>query len=117
MPGVVAPAHQMAWLLPPGPEALREHQPHKLCNHSFSGEHLISSHVQVLLLDEPTAGLDPLSRHHVWNLLKEHRAGRVILFSTQFMDEADILAGKQRLSFSAEHPCIWKSFSGPIYLG
>jgi hypothetical protein len=29
----------------------------------------------------------------VWNLLKERRADRVVLFSTQFMDEADILAG------------------------
>lgn len=48
---------------------------------------------QVLLLDEPTAGLDPLSRHRIWNLLKERRPGRVIVFSTQFMDEADILAG------------------------
>lgn len=53
----------------------------------------VFSAVQVLLLDEPTAGLDPLSRHRIWNLLKERRAGRVIVFSTQFMDEADILAG------------------------
>ncbi|ELK37047.1 ATP-binding cassette sub-family A member 9 [Myotis davidii] len=47
---------------------------------------------QILLLDEPTAGSDPLSRHRVWNLLKERKSNRVILFSTQFMDEADILA-------------------------
>ncbi|KAM9597858.1 LOW QUALITY PROTEIN: ATP-binding cassette sub-family A member 9 [Trichechus inunguis] len=40
---------------------------------------------QILLLDEPTAGLDPLSRHQVWNLLKAK-------ISTQFMVEADILA-------------------------
>ncbi|XP_029339879.1 ATP-binding cassette sub-family A member 9 isoform X2 [Mus caroli] len=50
---------------------------------------------QVLLLDEPTAGLDPLSRHRIWNLLKERRPGRVIVFSTQFMDEADILADRK----------------------
>ncbi|XP_010638873.1 ATP-binding cassette sub-family A member 9 isoform X1 [Fukomys damarensis] len=50
---------------------------------------------QVLLLDEPTAGLDPLSRHHIWNLLKERKSDRVILFSTQFMDEADILADRK----------------------
>ncbi|EPY72421.1 hypothetical protein CB1_020217001 [Camelus ferus] len=47
---------------------------------------------QVLLLDEPTAGLDPFSRHRVWNFLKEYKTNHVILFSTQFMDEADILA-------------------------
>ncbi|XP_022375557.1 ATP-binding cassette sub-family A member 9 [Enhydra lutris kenyoni] len=50
---------------------------------------------QVLLLDEPTAGSDPLSRHRVWNLLKERKSNRVILFSTQFMDEADILADRK----------------------
>ncbi|XP_006886316.1 PREDICTED: ATP-binding cassette sub-family A member 9-like [Elephantulus edwardii] len=50
---------------------------------------------QILLLDEPTAGLDPFSRHQVWNLLKERKSGHVILFSTQFMDEADILADRK----------------------
>ncbi|XP_044777781.1 ABC-type organic anion transporter ABCA8-like [Neomonachus schauinslandi] len=50
---------------------------------------------QVFLLDEPTAGLDPFSRHQVCNLLKEWRADHVILFSTQFMDEADILADRK----------------------
>ncbi|KAM5310186.1 ATP-binding cassette sub-family A member 9 [Glossophaga mutica] len=50
---------------------------------------------QILLLDEPTAGSDPLSRHRVWNLLKERKSDRVILFSTQFMDEADILADRK----------------------
>uniref|UniRef100_A0A8C2N629 ATP-binding cassette, sub-family A member 9 n=1 Tax=Cricetulus griseus TaxID=10029 RepID=A0A8C2N629_CRIGR len=50
---------------------------------------------QVLLLDEPTAGLDPFSRHCIWNLLKERKLDRVIVFSTQFMDEADILADRK----------------------
>lgn len=56
------------------------------------------SSLQVLLLDEPTAGMDLSSRYQVWNLLKDGKAGRVTLFSTQFMDEADILAGKHCLS-------------------
>uniref|UniRef100_A0A8D1DDR9 ABC transporter domain-containing protein n=1 Tax=Sus scrofa TaxID=9823 RepID=A0A8D1DDR9_PIG len=50
---------------------------------------------QIFLLDEPTAGLDPFSRHQVWNILKERKTDRVILFSTQFMDEADILADRK----------------------
>ncbi|XP_031207707.1 ATP-binding cassette sub-family A member 9 isoform X2 [Mastomys coucha] len=50
---------------------------------------------QVLLLDEPTAGLDPLSRHRIWNLLKERRPGRVIVLSTQLVDEADLLADRK----------------------
>uniref|UniRef100_A0A8C2GS36 ATP binding cassette subfamily A member 5 n=1 Tax=Cyprinus carpio TaxID=7962 RepID=A0A8C2GS36_CYPCA len=48
---------------------------------------------KILLLDEPTAGMDPVSRHQVWSLLKSRRAGRVTVLSTHYMDEADILAG------------------------
>ncbi|NXE27421.1 ABCAA protein, partial [Ardeotis kori] len=64
---------------------------------------------QVLFLDEPTAGLDPLSRHQVWSLLKERRAGRVILFSTQFMDEADILADRKAFISRGRLKCVGSS--------
>ncbi|XP_071429811.1 ABC-type organic anion transporter ABCA8-like isoform X2 [Pithys albifrons albifrons] len=50
---------------------------------------------QVLLLDEPTAGLDPCSRHHVWSLLRERQAGHVTLFTTQSMEEADAHADRK----------------------
>ncbi|XP_037665432.1 ATP-binding cassette sub-family A member 9 isoform X2 [Choloepus didactylus] len=64
---------------------------------------------QVLLLDEPTAGLDPFSRHKVWNLLKERKSDRVILFSTQFMDEADILADRKVFISSGKLKCAGSS--------
>ncbi|KAF5924386.1 hypothetical protein HPG69_018787, partial [Diceros bicornis minor] len=51
----------------------------------------------IFLLDEPTAGLDPFSRHQVWSLLKEQKIDCVILFSIQFMDEVDILAGESEV--------------------
>ncbi|XP_003997154.2 ATP-binding cassette sub-family A member 9 isoform X1 [Felis catus] len=64
---------------------------------------------QVLLLDEPTAGSDPLSRHRVWNLLKERKSDRVILFSTQFMDEADILADRKVFISNGRLKCAGSS--------
>uniref|UniRef100_A0A803W8X9 ATP binding cassette subfamily A member 10 n=1 Tax=Ficedula albicollis TaxID=59894 RepID=A0A803W8X9_FICAL len=64
---------------------------------------------EVLLLDEPTAGLDPLSRHQVWSLLRERRAGRAILFSTQFMDEADILADRKAFISHGRLKCVGSS--------
>uniref|UniRef100_A0A8C9DDQ7 ATP binding cassette subfamily A member 9 n=1 Tax=Prolemur simus TaxID=1328070 RepID=A0A8C9DDQ7_PROSS len=64
---------------------------------------------QVLLLDEPTAGLDPLSRHRVWNLLKEGKSDRVVLFSTQFMDEADILADRKVFISNGRLKCAGSS--------
>jgi ABC-2 type transport system ATP-binding protein len=48
---------------------------------------------QLLLLDEPTTGLDPGSRIEVWDAIREmHRAGTDVLLTTQYLDEADHLA-------------------------
>ncbi len=48
---------------------------------------------QVLLLDEPTAGLDPASRHHLWPLTRNLAAtGTTVLATTQYLEEADQLA-------------------------
>jgi ABC-2 type transport system ATP-binding protein len=45
---------------------------------------------EILLLDEPTTGVDPVSRREFWNILTElHLAGTTILVNTPYMDEAD----------------------------
>ncbi|XP_039085717.1 ATP-binding cassette sub-family A member 6 [Hyaena hyaena] len=64
---------------------------------------------QILLLDEPTAGLDPFSRHRVWSFLKEHKAGRVILLSTNLMDEADLLADRKVIMSNGRLKCAGSS--------
>ncbi|XP_066442093.1 ATP-binding cassette sub-family A member 9-like [Eleutherodactylus coqui] len=64
---------------------------------------------QVLLLDEPTAGLDPCSRHHVWAMLKERKVDRATLLSTQFMDEADILADQKAVISNGRLKCMGSS--------
>uniref|UniRef100_A0A8C3FZ67 ABC transporter domain-containing protein n=1 Tax=Chrysemys picta bellii TaxID=8478 RepID=A0A8C3FZ67_CHRPI len=75
----------------------------------IKGIRAVEVEYEVLLLDEPTAGLDPRSRHYVWTLLKERRAGRVILFSTQFMDEADILADRKAFISHGRIKCVGSS--------
>ncbi len=46
----------------------------------------------LLLLDEPTTGLDPQARHLIWERLKRLlSAGKTILLTTHFMDEAERL--------------------------
>lgn len=45
---------------------------------------------RLLLLDEPTTGVDPVSRREFWDLLHDvHDDGVAILFSTPYMDEAE----------------------------
>jgi ABC-2 type transport system ATP-binding protein len=45
---------------------------------------------QILLLDEPTTGVDPISRREFWEILTDlHLEGVTILVSTPYMDEAD----------------------------
>ncbi|XP_052276886.1 ABC-type organic anion transporter ABCA8B-like isoform X3 [Dreissena polymorpha] len=52
---------------------------------------------KIIFLDEPTAGMDPYSRRHLWSVLKEKKKGRIILLTTHFMDEADILADRKAI--------------------
>jgi len=48
---------------------------------------------QLLFLDEPTIGLDPVSRRQVWSAIKDWKAqGRSILLTTHYMDEAEVLS-------------------------
>ena len=48
---------------------------------------------RVLLLDEPTTGLDPRTRRDVWEFIRELvRDGATVLLTTQYLEEADHLA-------------------------
>ena len=49
---------------------------------------------RIVFLDEPTSGMDPYSRRFTWNVIKQHREGRVIVLTTHFMDEADLLGDR-----------------------
>jgi lipooligosaccharide transport system ATP-binding protein len=55
----------------------------------------LMSDPQVLILDEPTTGLDPEVRRILWDVLIEYRArGLAILLSTHYMDEAERLCDR-----------------------
>lgn len=47
----------------------------------------------LLFLDEPTIGLDPVSRRQVWSIIKDWKnKGRTIVLTTHYMDEAELLS-------------------------
>ncbi|XP_027825964.2 phospholipid-transporting ATPase ABCA7 isoform X8 [Ovis aries] len=49
---------------------------------------------QVVILDEPTAGVDPTSRRGIWELLLKYREGRTLILSTHHLDEAELLGDR-----------------------
>jgi ABC-2 type transport system ATP-binding protein len=51
-------------------------------------------HPDILFLDEPTLGLDPQTRNHMWNYIQEinRREGMTVFFTTHYMEEAERMA-------------------------
>jgi ABC-type multidrug transport system ATPase subunit len=61
---------------------------------------------KVVFLDEPTTGMDPVSRRQVWNIIERAKKGRVIVLTTHSMEEADILSDKIAIMTNGSLSCI-----------
>ncbi|XP_049441657.1 phospholipid-transporting ATPase ABCA1b [Epinephelus fuscoguttatus] len=64
---------------------------------------------KVVILDEPTAGVDPYARRGIWDLLLKYRQGRTIILSTHHMDEADILGDRIAIISHGKLCCVGSS--------
>nr|XP_051692154.1 ATP-binding cassette sub-family A member 17 isoform X2 [Oryctolagus cuniculus]XP_051692155.1 ATP-binding cassette sub-family A member 17 isoform X2 [Oryctolagus cuniculus]XP_051692156.1 ATP-binding cassette sub-family A member 17 isoform X2 [Oryctolagus cuniculus]XP_051692157.1 ATP-binding cassette sub-family A member 17 isoform X2 [Oryctolagus cuniculus]XP_051692158.1 ATP-binding cassette sub-family A member 17 isoform X2 [Oryctolagus cuniculus]XP_051692159.1 ATP-binding cassette sub-famil len=67
---------------------------------------------KVLILDEPTSGMDAISRRAVWDLLQQQKSDRTILLTTHFMDEADLLGDRIAIMAKGELQCC----GSPLFL-
>ena len=63
----------------------------------------------VVLLDEPTSGMDPYSRRFTWNVIRKMREGRTIILTTHFMDEADLLGDRIAIMADGKLRCAGSS--------
>jgi len=62
-----------------------------------------------VLLDEPTSGLDIQARRQLWNMLRQYKKNRIILLTTHYMDEADILGDRIGIMTQGKMTCLGSS--------
>jgi ATP-binding cassette subfamily A (ABC1) protein 3 len=62
-----------------------------------------------VLLDEPTSGLDIQARRQLWNMLRQYKKNRIILLTTHYMDEADILGDRIGIMNQGKMTCLGSS--------
>ncbi|XP_052777802.1 phospholipid-transporting ATPase ABCA1-like [Mya arenaria] len=64
---------------------------------------------KTVILDEPTAGVDPYARRDIWQLLLKLKKGRTIILSTHQMDEADVLGDRIAIISQGQLCCVGSS--------
>ncbi|CAF3675437.1 unnamed protein product [Rotaria socialis] len=64
---------------------------------------------KTIILDEPTAGVDPYARRAIWELLLKLKRGRTILLSSHHMDEADVLGDRIAIISNGQLKCCGTS--------
>ncbi len=62
-----------------------------------------------IFLDEPTSGMDPHSRRFTWDVISRMKHGRIIVLTTHFMDEADLLGDRIAIMSQGQLVCCGSS--------
>uniref|UniRef100_A0A7S4NY30 ABC transporter domain-containing protein n=1 Tax=Guillardia theta TaxID=55529 RepID=A0A7S4NY30_GUITH len=63
----------------------------------------------VVYLDEPTTGMDPINRRHVWDVIEAAKQDRCVVLTTHSMEEADILGDRIGIMAKGRLRCIGSS--------
>lgn len=64
---------------------------------------------KLVMLDEPTAGMDLSARRSLWDMLKNYRRDRIIILTTHYMDEADVLGDRIGIMSAGKIRCLGSS--------
>ena len=63
----------------------------------------------IILLDEPTSGMDPISRKALWDFLKNYQKNKIILLTTHSLDEAEYLGDRIGIMSDGQFICCGSS--------
>ncbi|CAG9334832.1 unnamed protein product [Blepharisma stoltei] len=63
----------------------------------------------IVLLDEPTSGMDLTARRQMWDMLKNNKNNRIIILTTHYMEEADVLADRVAIMSHGKLRCLGSS--------
>ena len=61
--------------------------------------------IKILILDEPTSGMDPQARRGMWDVLQTLKKDRTIMLTTHFMEEADVLGDRIAIMADGKVKC------------
>ena len=92
------------------------HKQHAFANQLSGGQKrklqlmiAIIGNSKILLLDEPSSGMDPNSRRETWNILKRVKQNRIVILTTHYMDEAEVLGDRVAIVSHGELQCCGSS--------
>jgi len=64
---------------------------------------------KIVMLDEPSSGMDTSARRRMWEMLKKNKAGKIVILTTHYMDEADILGDRIAIMAEGKVQCTGSS--------
>mmetsp|Transcript_16037 Transcript_16037/g.15964 ORF Transcript_16037/g.15964 Transcript_16037/m.15964 type:complete len:735 (-) Transcript_16037:2082-4286(-) len=67
---------------------------------------------RIVMLDEPTSGMDLTARRRMWDMLRNDKKDRIIILTTHYMEEADILADRIAIMAEGKVHCL----GSPLFL-
>eukprot|EP00488_Nonionellina_sp_1-RS-2012_P002160 TRINITY_DN403_c0_g1_i1.p1 TRINITY_DN403_c0_g1~~TRINITY_DN403_c0_g1_i1.p1 ORF type:complete len:155 (+),score=47.36 TRINITY_DN403_c0_g1_i1:357-821(+) len=62
----------------------------------------------VIFLDEPSTGMDPVSRRHMWEFISTTMSGRCVILTTHSMEECEALCKRLGIMVNGQLRCIGK---------
>lgn len=64
---------------------------------------------KIVMLDEPTSGMDTTARRRLWDMLKKNKGEKIVILTTHYMDEADILGDRIAIMSEGDVQCTGSS--------